>query len=273
MKRLLICWGVAAILCLGICGLSAAETIGNTADMHFPSGRGVYSAGLGDFISLNVGFDTEFLLEKEFAHDATVTSNPKLEGVFYSGKFALTLFNRIQPYIKVGMIDGLEMNWSDVNGTMKMEAGTTPVWGGGIKAYLWEFEGMGLKIFSTASFRAAKPDSFRTVSVGGNTGNITNKKLQIFERQAAVGVSREFTVPGYENVSIVPYIGGVWSETSVRASITQGSNIINAGATGQKDNAGLFLGADFLFADNFSLNLEGRFIDQQAVSAGFTALI
>lgn len=270
MKKSLIVCGVASF-CIFIFGISFAETIGSPGDIHLPKGKGVYSVQMGDFISLNAGFDTEFLAKKKFEHDPDVTSKPELEGVYYMGKFGCTLFDRIQPYFKVGVSE-LEVRWNDANGAVKMETSVAPSWGAGLKAYLWEFEGLGLKVLSTVSFRTTKADRIRTLSVGGTTGNLTNKKFEITERQVSLGLSKEISIPGFENTLIVPYAGGVWSETNARVSATQGTNIINSGIRGQDNNLGLFFGADFIFMDNLSLNVEGRFIDQQAASVGFTAL-
>lgn len=270
MKRLLVLFGVISFGFVA-CGLAVADVIGNPADIHLPPGKGVYSAQMGDFITLRAGFDTEFLIEKKFKTNNEGSTDPKLEGVSYNAKFGCTLFNRVQPYLTLGISD-FEMSWKSAGQNVNVEFGNAPIWGAGLKAYLWEFQGMGLKIFSTASFRSTKPDKIRSLSVGGVTGNITEKKIEIFERQATVGLSREFLFPGFENVSIVPYIGGVWSNTDARVKITQGTNILNSGAREAKENLGLFFGADFIMMDNLSLNAEVRLIDQKSASLGFTTV-
>lgn len=270
MKRLLVLFGVISF-CFVACGLAVADVVGNPADIHLPSGKGVYSAQIGDFITLNAGFDTEFLIEKKFKHASEGSTDPELKGVYYAGKFGCTLFDKIQPYITVGVSD-LKMSWKSAGSNVDVEFGIAPAWGAGIKAYLWEFEGMGLKVFSTASFRSTKPDRIRSLSVGGLTGNVTAKKIEIFEKQATLGLSKEFPFPGFDNVSIVPYIGGIWSDTDARVKITQGTNILNSGATGPEENLGLFFGADFIMMDNLSLNAEVRLIDQKSASLGFTTV-
>jgi opacity protein-like surface antigen len=271
IKKFLSICGLA-VFCLLICGISAAETVGNTADIHLPMGKGIYSAQLGDFITLNAGFDAELINERKFDSSDNVSTGQKLEGVYYMAKLSCTLFDRIQPYITAGISD-LEMTWlAGADGAVKIEAGTAGAWGGGLKAYLWKFEGMGLKIFSTASFRITKSDSPRTVIVAGDTNNITEDRFHIYEKQATLGISKEFFIPGYEEASIVPYCGIAWSDTIARVKVVHNTNPINAGVDGNKDNIGLFLGADFIFVDNLSLNIEGRLIDQKSISAGFTAL-
>ncbi|OIO80267.1 MAG: hypothetical protein COW11_06630 [Candidatus Omnitrophica bacterium CG12_big_fil_rev_8_21_14_0_65_43_15] len=272
MKRLLVFSGVV-FFCLFISAVSFAETIGNVADINYPPGKGVYSSQMADFVTLNVGFDTEMLIEKKFKCDSAITTQaPDLSGQYYMGRISVTLFNKIQPYVKLGYSD-LEMEWKDnANGTVKLDMNYAPAWAVGVKAYLWEFEGMGLKVFSAASFRSTKPDKVDSLSVNGVTGGVTNKKFQIYEKQAAIGISREFKPGDYKDFSIVPYVGVAWSATNARVSVTQNANVINSGAKEQEDNWGLFFGADVMIMDSLSFNVEGRFIDQKAASVGLSAL-
>jgi|GEM_PF-1156245 len=272
MKKLLSVMG-AVIFCLLISKISFGETVGNTVDVNYPAGKGVYSSQLNDFIKLNIGFDTDVLLEKKFKYDSAVTSSaPKLKGQYYMAKVSCTLFSRIQPYLTVGA-SHLKMSWSDkANGAVDLQANIAPAWGAGVKAYLWEFEGMGLKVFSTASFRSTRPTRMESLTTNRGSGNITQSSFKVLERQGSLGISKEIKPRGWENVSFVPYAGVVYSSTTARITAAQSGNSINAGAKGQKDNVGLFLGTDFMIMDNLSLNVEGRFIDQEEVSAGFTAL-
>ncbi len=270
MKKIIVClWAV--FFCIAGSGILYAETVGNSSDIHLPPGKGVYSAQLGDFITLQMGLDAEFLVEKNFKHKNEGATDPSLKGVFYMSKMSCTLFERVQPYVTLGYSD-LEMTWKSAGESASVEAGLAPAWGAGIKAYLWEFEGLGIKIFSTASFRSTKPKKFRHATIAGRQGIIADKKFHIFERQASLGLSKEFCVPGFEEVSIVPYMGGVWSQTSARVIFSKGGYLVNSGASGQENNIGLFFGTDFVFMDNLSLNIEGRIIDEKAVSLGFIAL-
>jgi len=268
MKKLLVVLGMTA-LSLFICKAVFAETVGNSIDINIPAGKGVYSSQLSDFITLNAGFDAEFLTERKFKYDSTYTTKaPELAGNYYMARVSSTLFNRVQPYVKFGYSD-LEMSWQDANGNVKVDADPAFAWGVGLKAYLWEFEGMGLKIFSTGSYRATEPSKVK-INTDGVTGSVTSKKFQVYEKQATLGMSKEIKLA--YNASLVPYAGVAWSDTTARVRVTQNSNVMNSGAKEPKDNLGVFFGTEFLFMDNFSLNLEARLIDQTAISTGFTAL-
>ena len=271
MKKALFVVGMAAI-CLLMPKMVFAETVGNSIDVNIPSGKGIYSSELSDFISLNVGFDTEFLAERQFECDSSVTTKaPELSGQYYMARVSCTLFNRVQPYVKVGYSD-LEMKWTDANGTVKVDAEPGYAWAIGLKAYLWEFEGLGLKVFSTASYRSTEASRVN-VTTNAGSGNVTQKMFKIYEKQVTAGLSREFKI-GEKNkgMSLVPYAGIAWSDTTTRVRVAQSGNIMNSGAGDPKDNWGVFFGTEFLFMDNLSLNIEGRLIDQKAASVGLTAL-
>jgi opacity protein-like surface antigen len=271
MNKAIVLTGVI-FFCLVICGISSADTIGNSSDILLPPGRGVYSAEMGDFISLNVGFDMDFLIEKKFKSASNICTDQELKGVYYMGKLSCTLFDRIQPYATLGFSD-LEMEWKENATTMKVDANTAFAWGAGFKAYLWEFQGLGLKVFSAASFRTTKPSTMESVSFGSvSGGTLTEKKFYVMERQAALGINRAFNLPGYSSITFVPYGGVTYSETTARVRITRDGVTYNTGADGQKENVGVFFGTDFVIMDNVSLNLEGRVNDQKSVSAGFVAL-
>ena len=62
----------------------------------------------------------------------------------------------------------------------------------------------------------------------------------------------------------VPYAGVKYSDVQIEMD---GGETLNA-----ENNVGVFVGADFKFNPTFSLNMEGRFIDETAMSlaAAFT---
>ena len=272
MKKLLFIAGAAVALCFIVFHAAFAETVGNPIDINIPSGKGIYSAEMSDFITINVGFDAETLIEQKFKYDSAFTLEaPELSGQYYMGRLSCTLFNRVQPYVKFGYSD-LQMKWSDANGTVKVDGGSDFAWALGVKAYLWEFEGLGLKVFSTASYMATEPSKVR-VSTRVGSGGITEKMFKVFQKQVTAGLSREFKIGSdYEKISLVPYAGIAWSDTTARVRVTQNGNVMNSGAGDQENNFGVFFGTEFLFMDNLSLNVEGRLIDQTAASVGFTAL-
>jgi len=229
-------------------------------------GPSVYSSELADFLKVNVGFDAEYIIGKEF-NAVGQSSEVELEGTYYMVSLSAVLFDRLQPYIKLGMSD-LEMSWMNGSEATTAEADEDAfAWAIGLKALLWEYEDWGLKLFTTGSFRYTDPN----IKSAGNK-DATKSKFNIIEKQATIGISKKFEVPSYEDISIIPYAGLAYSETTAHVRFSSGTEVFNAGADGQKDNIGIFIGTDFLYRDNFSFNLEGRLLDQEAISSGCTVM-
>lgn len=275
MKKLLI-GGLTFLTMLGLCSFCGAETVGNAIDINIPPGRGVYSARLAEYVSINVGWDSELLWGKDLNDgkniSGTVTSTDvELEGMWHMARISCTLFDRFQPYFKMG-ISNLQMNWREAGEDIEAEADSAGAFGIGTKVLLMNFEDYNYNVKLTGSASLRRTDS-DVQKVSGKT--IYSSKFEIREWQAALGLSTKFEIPAYEDLAIIPYIGGVYSDTKtrVRFSAARGDGATyNPGGDGNVDNFGLFIGCDALIASRFSLNLEGRFIDQTAASIGFSTL-
>lgn len=86
--------------------------------------------------------------------------------------------------------------------------------------------------------------------IGEETG-ATGGSATIYEWHVAPFVAKSFG-------KFVPYVGVKYSDMQVKP---EGMGTLKA-----KNNLGVFLGADFNLSKNFSLNLEGRFVDESAMS-------
>ncbi len=91
----------------------------------------------------------------------------------------------------------------------------------------------------------------------GSPDEITDGKIAIEEWHIASYVGKRI-----EN--FVPYIGIRYSDLRAEIHDNEDDKIKLKAA----DNFGVFLGTDYTIDDNWSLNLEGRFIDETAMSFG-----
>lgn len=275
MKKLLI-GGLTFFTMLGLCNICLAETVGNPVDINIPSGEGVYSARLAEYVSVSIGYDTELLWGRDLndGKDLSGTvrcTNVELEGAWHMARISCTFFERFQPYLKVGVAN-LDMKWNEAGEDVEAEANSDTAFGIGTKVLLMNFEdyNYNVKLTGSASCRTVDSDVGK---VSGKT--IYASKFEIREWQAALALSTKFEIPAYEELAIIPYIGGAYSDTKTRVRFSAASgdrSTYNPGGDGNKNNFGLFLGCDAQIANKFSLNLEGRFIDQTAASIGFTTL-
>ena len=73
--------------------------------------------------------------------------------------------------------------------------------------------------------------------------------------------------------TIIPYAGVKYSDLNgrLRLSWTSG-NYNNPGKIDAADNVGVFAGCDFVGPNSVSLSLEGRFVDETAITAGLAVL-
>lgn len=115
----------------------------------------------------------------------------------------------------------------------------------------------------------SKETGTATVTAGTNEGETTsyesaeeemnwNAKTTVQEWQIAPYIAKKIG-------NFIPYFGVKYSD--MRGQYKDEDSKIKFKAD---DNFGVFLGTDFKLGDKFSLNLEGRFIDETAMSVGAT---
>lgn len=74
---------------------------------------------------------------------------------------------------------------------------------------------------------------------------------------------------GYKAGNFLPYLGVRYSDA--RLEITEpGNTDFGEFKTEADDNFGVFVGTDYKIGENLSLNVEGRFVDETAMSVGVT---
>lgn len=93
---------------------------------------------------------------------------------------------------------------------------------------------------------------------------VGSDEVESQEWQIAVGIS-------YEYGSFVPYAGGKYSDVVIEESVTAGGTSYSNKLHSDKI-LGLFAGCDFIFSDNAKMNVEGRFIDEMALSVSGTLM-
>ncbi len=91
---------------------------------------------------------------------------------------------------------------------------------------------------------------------------VTEQKFDCDEWQVAAGVSFQFN-------TVSPYAGVKYSDASGEAKATVSGKSYEYDFD-PKSNFGIFAGVDILAFDCFTINAEGRFIDETAFSAGAT---
>ena len=88
---------------------------------------------------------------------------------------------------------------------------------------------------------------------------LRNTKKKWHETQLALGLSKNFGV-------FVPYAGIKYSYIKTSAGVTVGSTAYDLSDVNAEKNAGLFLGCSLLPFERLYFDLEGRFINENAVT-------
>ncbi len=75
---------------------------------------------------------------------------------------------------------------------------------------------------------------------------------------------------GYKLGNFVPYLGVRYSDLSAKTKKPSDSGWTDNNKSEADNNVGVFLGTDYKIGKNLSLNIEGRFVDETAMSLGAT---
>lgn len=237
MKRFLI---LSLILSLvsGVSSVNAASVGGKQPD------QGKFAAG----------FEYNQIIKKD------VNSNPVLNAEVTDSKQYLTkieygllgsdLFNW-SVFTKLGMAD-IELKESDTKSPYDEEF----AWGLGSKL-VYNLEAC--KIGVEGQYFAIDD-----LSTTRNLGSGDKLDTKWKEWQVSFFAAKDFE---FENFSLMPYLGVRYSDLSADTDYYDAS----AGSTTSYDveadeNFGMFVGTDINITENISVNLEGRFIDESAVS-------
>ena len=258
--------------------LSFAGTVGNSAMISSQKGAGLFSMRRDKNIPIKVGFDAEFLFDRDL--HANASSNAELTGgEWYMAKISYTMFNRFEPYVKMG-IAHIKARWTEAGADAQLESDSNFAWALGGKLLVWQFDGPRIQILTDGFYRVADLDAEEGRYDGSvATLNTASSRFEVREWQIALLAATEIDVggPAREEVlgitSIVPYAGLKYSDIGGRLRLVHNSGLYNNPGEIESDkNFGMFVGCDFVGPNSVLLNLEGRFIDETAMTAGLEVL-
>ncbi len=193
------------------------------------------------------------------------------EYYLYGGKIGVLIMDRFMPYAILGAAEAKKQQFNINSNKIKWETDYDFVWGVGGTAMLYEtkLEGMGngtLRIGVDGKYRQShlKVDKVVRDGVSYNTSDaaVTQSKYELEQWQVALAVS-------YQIDQIIPYVGVKYSDATGEA-VTKIDGLSYKNDFENEDNVGIFVGGDILLNDSFTANIEGRFIDETALSLGAT---
>ncbi|MDD5449906.1 MAG: hypothetical protein PHO42_04835 [Candidatus Omnitrophica bacterium] len=277
LKKLLIFFGII-ILIFGISSLAVAGTAGNMASTGGPAGPGAFSLKQDRNITVNSGVDVEILFDRDIKANAA-SGTELTSGEWYMAKLSWLMFNRLEPYVKLGAAR-LEAKWSEAGEKIKLESNTGFAWALGSKLLIWDFKKPRLKIVADGFYRMADLEGDEgTRGTTKVTVDSSQSEFLIREWQIALLAATEIDIGGDDKeevlgvTSIIPYAGIKYSDMNGRLRLTDSAgNYNNPGTIEADDNFGVVAGLDLVGPSSVSLNLEGRFIDETAMTVGLSVL-
>jgi len=211
-------------------------------------------------IGLSIAGEADFLGERKLGIEGS-EEIAKVKGQFYTSKIILTVINKFDIYGIFGKAENLEYKDSGI----KLKPKDKIVWGVGLSMPIYEWKNCGIKLFVDGKYRAVNNidyfsnyKSFSPFSYDGGyySGSYAEPKFLVNwqEWQVAFGAAKKFKY-------FMPYAGVKYSdfrESSIN-SVNYSDTIV-----------GIFIGCAITPIKAFSIDLQGRFIDETALAVKAT---
>lgn len=262
---------VAAIILLFANNCFAASA-GNTSDPKIPYGPGISNLQSSGFGPLKVGFDANWIINRDLKSDGVADAD--IEGQQYLFRIGYTFADRVEPYLKLG---GCRLKASWKQGITKLIADSEDAFvvGVGGKVLAFELPEYRLRLSIDGQYLHTNTD-VKKAYVNDPISNVSSNEFKVSEWQITGIFSIEFPL-NYDRhdpaavYSLIPYAGIAYFDSQNDISFNQGNQKYDID-TAANDNKFLFImGCDIVSPENLSLNIEGRWIGETAVSGGFTA--
>ena len=249
-------------LCIGLTILFIMSGMAYSAPVELPSAcKGLESIEPSSAEKTNVsaGIEIDFLSERVLdSLEGTATAT------FYTPKVVFSS-QGWDSYITVGQVQNIEYGEGILgdNGKAALEDAFT--WGAGIsKAFTFETK-RPFQIGLDVKYRQAADMDYESVTVGG----ITYTKDQLGGTAAAKWAEWQVALLlAGKKSNFVPYAGIKYSDVEASAKFTAGGTTYDYGSTNSEEIFGIFAGCSVMPTKQLSIDLQARFIDEEAFTIG-----
>ncbi|MFH0732757.1 MAG: hypothetical protein V2A72_07555 [Candidatus Omnitrophota bacterium] len=256
-----------------------AATVGNALDLDLPQRSAMLRQDIVEntldeceqAVKVKVSFDAEFVFNKDL-HVNSDLRGAEIKGQWYMTKLGMTIFNRVEPYVKVGT-SNLTARWKHGAQEIEVASDNGFAWGGGLKINILEF--WGIRLTGDAQYRTTDPD-VKEATVNAISAKDSGAKFEVEERQASLLVSKKFEIPlKLQSIYVVPYAGVSYADSNVDVSFLNANNPTGDYSLFDANNKklyGFIFGFDIVpsLSSAFVYSLELRLVDEVALSLGGT---
>jgi len=202
-----------------------------------------------------VGVETDFVTERELDE-----LDAKVEGNLYTAKLIFSSAEKFDFYVNFGQAQDIEYKATILGRDVKFDLEDEFTWGAGI-SYVFTSDDDAFQIGLDTKYRQITDIDYDSVTIDGTTykksqlGGKTAAKWK--EWQVALIVGKKFNY-------FVPYAGVKYSDVDASAKAIVSGSTYDLGSTDSESKVGIFIGCSITPTEQFSIDLEGRFIDEEA---------
>ncbi|MBU1853860.1 MAG: hypothetical protein KJ957_07445 [Candidatus Omnitrophica bacterium] len=238
-------------------------TSANAAPVGLPTNvkemEGQVFTNAEDDVEFSMAVEADFLDKRELEN-----ANSEIQAAFYAAKFICSFEDKVDLYMFLGQSQGMECKATISSSEVVYKLDDNLFWGIGINTFIHDWLRYGLRFFADAKYRRVKDIGYASVTVDGfqyDENQIKDPRTAFDwnEWQIAFGVAKDLDY-------IMPYAGVRYSDVSAECGATVGGTTYDLGSTGSDNIIGFFIGCSFVPTEQFSVDLEARFVDEQAVT-------
>lgn len=255
---------LAALLVLGLGTAVYAAPVGLTSEADLTEGE--------LWADNNIGISAGFIVDSVSKRKVDVDSG-RFEMNAYAARIGLSVIDRFNFYVDLGTANDMEFQFSDRGDAIRVRYEDEFMWGVGVNALIYRWDN-GLEVGAGVSYRKADMN-FEDATVAGtefkrNSGSVnsvTDGEMEEMQIAAELAWRTDY---------FSPYVGLKYSDIDIDAKFTAIGQEHKAQGVSSDQTIGVFVGLTItpkldVFgdkSDRIAINIEGRFIDEEAVSVG-----
>jgi len=258
MKKYLL----TTLLVLGFAVVAHAAPVGLTSEADLVDGE----LWADNDVGVSVGFVADSVSKRNIE-----IAKGEFEIDSYAARIAVSLFDKLTIYGDIGNTTGMTFDWEDLGEMISAEFEDSGIYGIGANILIYRWDN-GLEVGAGASYRTAEMNLDSAVVNGLNVAKSdlsTYQEGDFEETQVALEAA-------YRTDIFSPYVGVKFSDVEVDADFTYAAQQRKAMGKEASENVGVFVGLTVTPSieamgdkgNQLSFNLEGRFLDEEAVSGG-----
>ena len=238
---------LAALMVIGFAGAAYAAPVGLTSEADATSAEWAYND-----VTASIGFIGDSL-ERNIDMDSG-----NFEASVYAARLGLNITEKFNIYVDLGQAQDMEISAMIKGETIKYDFDDDFLWGIGGNALIYRWDN-GLEVGVKADVDSQQYDRV-------DLTNVKDGEYSDWHLACELAWKTEY---------LIPYVGVRYSDIEVDGYFEEGGEAKDASGKNSSENVGAFVGLTITpkvegspKSEQISINVEGRFIDEEAFSVG-----